>query len=374
MKKSILTRLIAALLLTVNTNAQIPNEFTGVYSQKFNPQSPGFKFGHLQSAESFSTFDKDWMVLMPKDMGMSLPQMPQRPMEIIDSVMEMFFDGFTDMDTVIEDGNSKISMHSSLKRYSSCNKEQEAMDSLMQWSDIWQMQDWDSLVAENLNRIRNMKYFSDSAFEQLSAIVPSLSDRSIQKGVYTITTDEDGNTQTTSSYSFTDKDGNVYTDEDINLIITPNSIEEVSALTGGTLSLISFDNSQIQKTQNGYRITPDIGFPFDLNVNQNGETEYIRAGMFPFLLTKKQNITKSETEDTDVKLSIYPNPASDMLTLYSKDTIKSAELINLCGQKVFDTQMNGNYTRIYTGNFAKGTYVLNVYTDKGRITKSVVLK
>ncbi|ROI11557.1 T9SS C-terminal target domain-containing protein [Kaistella haifensis] len=64
----------------------------------------------------------------------------------------------------------------------------------------------------------------------------------------------------------------------------------------------------------------------------------------------------------DVKLSVYPNPATDVLTVNSASKVKAAKVYDVTGKQV-NASVQGN--QIDVKNLAKGVYILNVSTEKG---------
>jgi len=69
----------------------------------------------------------------------------------------------------------------------------------------------------------------------------------------------------------------------------------------------------------------------------------------------------------DDKLSVYPNPASDMLTVSLQDNVSSTcslQLVNLLGENILIQQIQGNITQIRLGGIANGVYYLRVYDYK----------
>ncbi|MDR0789197.1 MAG: T9SS type A sorting domain-containing protein [Bacteroidales bacterium] len=82
--------------------------------------------------------------------------------------------------------------------------------------------------------------------------------------------------------------------------------------------------------------------------------------------------TENGLNDVDgaAEVSIYPNPAKDVLNIGCSDKVESVEIFNLLGQQVYA----GIKTTIDVGNFAKGNYVVKVYTDKGVMTRKFVVE
>jgi extracellular elastinolytic metalloproteinase len=73
-------------------------------------------------------------------------------------------------------------------------------------------------------------------------------------------------------------------------------------------------------------------------------------------------------------LSIFPNPAKDVVYINTKDKLTRAELIDMTGRLISrqSLQQNGNKAQIDTSGLQKGAYILKIYTEKGEITKKVL--
>ncbi len=74
----------------------------------------------------------------------------------------------------------------------------------------------------------------------------------------------------------------------------------------------------------------------------------------------------------EVMLSVYPNPASDYLTVNS-DKIQKVELYNELGQVVLTSNQRGVQT-ISLANLSKGTYVVKAYAEGAVATSKVVVR
>lgn len=80
----------------------------------------------------------------------------------------------------------------------------------------------------------------------------------------------------------------------------------------------------------------------------------------------------TETFVVDNSLSVFPNPATDILNIKTINTINSIELYSILGKKVFATSQN--ISQINISNFQSGIYLLKIQTDQGRVTKKIVIK
>lgn len=74
---------------------------------------------------------------------------------------------------------------------------------------------------------------------------------------------------------------------------------------------------------------------------------------------------------------LYPNPATDFVTITANDTIKvnQIKVYDLTG-KFIDQQdfKNEENIRLNVEKFASGTYLLHLQTDKGLAVKKLIKK
>ena len=79
------------------------------------------------------------------------------------------------------------------------------------------------------------------------------------------------------------------------------------------------------------------------------------------------NITTSIEEHQVDKISIYPNPCTDLLNINSMDALISAvEIINISGVKIFEKcSTNTGKLQIDCSNLAKGFYILRLHSKNG---------
>lgn len=80
--------------------------------------------------------------------------------------------------------------------------------------------------------------------------------------------------------------------------------------------------------------------------------------------------TSTNSIEEDLALNIYPNPASDYISLsYNLDiTINKISIVNLSGQIVFNQYFN-NSNLIEISNLISGYYLINIETNKGVLIK-----
>jgi len=72
-------------------------------------------------------------------------------------------------------------------------------------------------------------------------------------------------------------------------------------------------------------------------------------------------------------IRIYPNPATDIVSINSKDNrIKNLSITNISGQIVYQKQVKGFDSTVNISNLSKGVYFLNVVTEKGVFVEKII--
>ena len=75
-----------------------------------------------------------------------------------------------------------------------------------------------------------------------------------------------------------------------------------------------------------------------------------------------------------VETSVFPNPATDMITVKTNVLINSIQIFNNMGQVVYTANVNGEITTINTTNLNAGIYFIKVNTVAGSQNVKVVVK
>ena len=74
-----------------------------------------------------------------------------------------------------------------------------------------------------------------------------------------------------------------------------------------------------------------------------------------------------EVEESTV--SIYPNPANNVINVNAASTISNVEVYTITGQKVGNFTANNTNTTISTANLTSGMYLMKIHTENGVINK-----
>jgi len=85
---------------------------------------------------------------------------------------------------------------------------------------------------------------------------------------------------------------------------------------------------------------------------------------FSALLGVEEQVTKMNVE-------VYPNPTNDIINIRSTSNIDLVEMYDLLGQRVLSsTRTEG----IKVSQLPVGVYVLNAHSEKGKVTKKVIIE
>jgi len=83
--------------------------------------------------------------------------------------------------------------------------------------------------------------------------------------------------------------------------------------------------------------------------------------------------TMSAGKPAELKISMFPNPVKDVLSLNCKGTIESIALYNMLGQEVGKTAPGANTAQVNVSNLQKGVYIANIVVN-GQLTSQRFIK
>ena len=99
------------------------------------------------------------------------------------------------------------------------------------------------------------------------------------------------------------------------------------------------------------------------------DTFYTSLGPCGEIITGKESPSQGE-------VIVYPNPASDHITIESKDPsvrISSVRITDLTGKLIREEPLNHtNIVELDLNSFTKGTYLISLYTNKGVLYKKLI--
>jgi uncharacterized repeat protein (TIGR02543 family) len=96
-----------------------------------------------------------------------------------------------------------------------------------------------------------------------------------------------------------------------------------------------------------------------------------------FALTVKAEllVTGSEVVATNARISAYPNPASEKVTIAAGEGIKSITFVNTFGRDIYSINVNGAKTHsINIADMPAGVYIVKVETESGVETLKIIIK
>ena len=101
---------------------------------------------------------------------------------------------------------------------------------------------------------------------------------------------------------------------------------------------------------------------------ENGMNVYnLGSGSYHFTTDVSNNITEI---NTDVKVSVYPNPVKDRLYLSCNEEISKVNLCSMSGNIV--KTINGSCSSIDVSDMSAGVYLLNIWCKDGVHTTKVI--
>lgn len=83
-------------------------------------------------------------------------------------------------------------------------------------------------------------------------------------------------------------------------------------------------------------------------------------------------VTVGVDENESGRVSVYPNPVEDEVTVKAAD-MTHIRIVNALGQMVYDNELKADETRIPMGNFGSGVYVIHITTANGTFAQRVVV-
>jgi hypothetical protein len=88
--------------------------------------------------------------------------------------------------------------------------------------------------------------------------------------------------------------------------------------------------------------------------------------------TNCSGIISSALNELNEEISIYPNPSNGKLFISTSEVIKSIKVTNIIGKEIYSSN-NFNDNSIDLINFNNGVYFIDLSTEKGTITKKIIL-
>jgi uncharacterized protein (TIGR02145 family) len=85
------------------------------------------------------------------------------------------------------------------------------------------------------------------------------------------------------------------------------------------------------------------------------------------------NIIKASLPEAEEIISVYPNPATENISIISTNEIFEVSILNSFGQSVYESQINDTNIQINTSNLESGIYIIRIKTMNGLITHKLII-
>ena len=135
-------------------------------------------------------------------------------------------------------------------------------------------------------------------------------------------------------------------------------------------TILDFEGSATQSVQLDFTI-PDSYEMENIELVvflQDNSTHEILQGSIAELSTGMENIAANN------EIKIFPNPATDNINITANSDILVVTVYNNMGQVVFDEKMERSHYKLNANNYNKGLYFIQLKTEKGIVSKRVVIE
>ncbi|MCR4827548.1 MAG: chitobiase/beta-hexosaminidase C-terminal domain-containing protein, partial [Bacteroidales bacterium] len=147
----------------------------------------------------------------------------------------------------------------------------------------------------------------------------------------------------------------------------------ITCATEGANIYYTLDGTNPNETSN---LFTDL-FPLPLSVHYTLKAIAMKEGMVnSAIAVYDYNPSGIDSYELRDNLSVYPNPATDVVFIDAKDNalIERVELFNAFGQLIRSVEVGNAKAEISVSEFATGTYFAKVFTDKGVATLPMIRK
>ena len=96
------------------------------------------------------------------------------------------------------------------------------------------------------------------------------------------------------------------------------------------------------------------------------------AAFFDVELMNDPTVSLEEFNSDENSILIYPNPASNQISINANQTIKKVNIVDLNGRLVYSENTNNLNTVVQLGSLSKGIYVVHVQTSTETFRKKIV--
>ena len=87
-----------------------------------------------------------------------------------------------------------------------------------------------------------------------------------------------------------------------------------------------------------------------------------------------RGIVRVDENQIDNRVKVYPNPTNGTLNIESVSNINELRIYNVYGALVAATNVNAKQQSFDVSAYTPGTYLVQLHTDTGVITKRVIIR
>lgn len=125
------------------------------------------------------------------------------------------------------------------------------------------------------------------------------------------------------------------------------------------------------KSVYGVIYTNDGGIILNITTSDNpfASTNAYLLKFFP-----NGRLSLASVEPDKIALIFYPNPTKDFINIVSSDEIKEITIYNSLSQNVYSKKHKGKDIEIDISYFSKGSYIVDIRTEKGNIRRKFIVE
>ncbi|WP_134384259.1 T9SS type A sorting domain-containing protein, partial [Flavobacterium psychrophilum] len=109
-----------------------------------------------------------------------------------------------------------------------------------------------------------------------------------------------------------------------------------------------------------------------VNVHTGNKAAYRAVAVWSILRPISGSLLSNHSFAIESALKIYPNPVSEILNIALQEglQLEKVNFYNTLGQLIKTT----NHSEINVSSFAKGNYFVEVMTNQGKATKTIIIQ
>lgn len=137
------------------------------------------------------------------------------------------------------------------------------------------------------------------------------------------------------------------------------------ATTDFTVTLLDHQTTTGTMTEYTADLSAYAGQNIYIAFRHHDVTDMFRLNLDDVSITGETSIADVESNN----VSVYPNPANNVINVNANSNISNVEVFTIAGQKVGDFTANSTNTAISTANLTNGLYMMKIHTENGVINK-----